>query len=67
MFFYSSSLTANGIIDLSNEGSSSQRSEVIEWEKLKEVNVFHSQVPNLHEKTGLAIDSIMKKVCTEVQ
>lgn len=60
------SLAANNIIDFSNEGSSSQKPEVQEWEELKIYNEIKYELPPLHEKTVMAIEGVTNKVIAGV-
>lgn len=47
--FSSNSLTANDIIGIFNEGTSSQRNEVKKWEEPK-ANAHQLQKPNVHQR-----------------
>jgi hypothetical protein len=64
IIFSSYRLTINGIIDISNEGNSSQQTEISDWEDFKKNSSSQlEELPSLHPKAITAIRDITKNVC----
>lgn len=65
LIHYTSSIA--NFIDSSNEGSSLQKKDILEWSLRKEVEPnTTNNLLNLHEKVFIAINTVFTKVCTKV-